>query len=139
MSESPDHGKYTRDTSRGINIGMFSVRVPAKVTSEDEVEYVNQQIKQMSALSAYNQTMQQIRGMRWGRPRPDLFGDAWYIHPGLPESIQRLSFQDKLERWINGCPTMANIQWSKYADGGQVELISRIIEFQKRMDKLFRS
>ena len=93
MSESPDHGKYTRDTSRGINIGMFSVRVPAKVTSEDEVEYVNQQIKQMSALSAYNQTMQRIRGMRWGRPRPDLFGDAWYIHPGFPESIQLLLFK----------------------------------------------
>ena len=127
------------DPFRHIHTGMFSVCVPDEVSRDDEADYVNEQIQQMSALSMYNQTMQQMRGMRWGRPRPEPFIDAWYIHPGLPESIQRLSFQDKLERWIDGCPTMGNILWSDYADSGQVELISRIIEFQKRMDELFRS
>ena len=141
------------DPFRHIHTGMFSVRVPDEVSRDDEADYVNEQIQQMSALSMYNQTMQQMRGMRWGRPRPEPFIDVWYIHPGLPESIQRMSFQDKLERWIDGCPTMGNIlwpdvengqvelisRWLDYAEGGQVELISRIIEFQKRMDELFRS
>ena len=72
----------------GVRTGLFSMRVPDHVSKEERDEYVNKQPQQMTVMSAFEKTMLEVSGLEWGRPCPDLFKDAWYIHPGLSESIQ---------------------------------------------------
>ena len=57
----------------------------------------------------------------WGRYRGAPPGiDEWFIHPLYSEGIQRYIFQFKLEFW--------------YDDMTQEEIITRILEFQKRFE-----
>ncbi len=123
----------------GVHTGLSSVRVPDHVSKEGRDEYINKQLQQMPVTSAFEKTMLKVSCLEWGCPCPDLFNNVWYIHPGLPESIHRLTFQVKLERLIEGLADISSCHWPSYLKNGEYELILRIQDFQDKMDRLFRS